>query len=467
MINATKSILRTCVVLCAVAISAARAQDADQPAQGRKPGTQKKAVAGAQPDAETKTGKKKPAETKDAGRQPDEKQAEGIKRLDGPTMIRRLQARTDIKVEKTPLKDVLAELSKKHDVVIQFDEPALKKAGLTRNVPVTASIRNFTLNAALNHILKDLKLHHVHQEGVIVVTSAEPAAEADLGEGGKAHAARRAAEGQMRAAMAQRAAAARAQPGMNAALGVEANPDPEAVAAAIATLEKQFTRQFRAAMRTELNFVQSVCDPTEEQMAELRENLEKYRTDVIKKYSEVQKRLARQRQQAGNNPYPEVHKLVRQTIERSVKNWSPEQAARFEAEVEQRAADRKRAAVRNLVARLDHDLTLSAEQREKISESLLSNWNANWVQQFEIFLQQGNQFLPKLPPPLITPHLNPTQKTIWMRNQENQGNQNVIFRGGILGGGFLGMLGADDAAADEDDADEPAQDKADEPKAEP
>src|SRR5262245_42032952 len=62
------------------------------------------------------------------------------KRLDARAMIRKLQARTDVRADKTPLKQIVAQLSKQHDVVIQLDEAALKKAGVEPDEPLTATI---------------------------------------------------------------------------------------------------------------------------------------------------------------------------------------------------------------------------------------------------------------------------------------------------------------------------------------
>ena len=95
------------------------------------------------------------------------------RKADAKTIYRKFQARTDIQADKTPLKDLVAQLSKRHGIPIRLDEPAFKKAGIALDVPVTASIKNFTLNAALQHVLKDLKLHHIVKDGVVLVTTGE------------------------------------------------------------------------------------------------------------------------------------------------------------------------------------------------------------------------------------------------------------------------------------------------------
>ncbi len=379
-----------------------------------------------------------------------EKKADVVEKADAKTIFRKLQARTDIKADKTPLKDVVAQLSKRHGIPIRLDEATLKQAGITVNVPVTASIKNFTLNAALNQVLKDLKLHHVVKDGAIVVTAGDVPVRVEEDE----------------PAIVNRPVPV-AAPRMVRAVPIApagVNFDAVAAVADVAAMEKQFTLKFRAALRNELSFVESVCEPTKEQMDQIREVIEKYRTDLVKKYGDVEKRPARngQRQMVA---FPDPRRMVRESVARTVKtNLSGEQVARFENEIENRNADRSRAAIHTLVARLDQDLTLSGEQREKLSESLSSNLNAPWLQQFEMLLAQGNLVVPNNIKKPVESVLNATQKTIWRRSQENnnQGNQ-VIFNGGIgigfVGGmGIVDMIGDDDGQAD--DADEAEDDDA-------
>jgi hypothetical protein len=365
-------------------------------------------------------------------------------KADAKAIYRKFQARTDIQADKTPLKEVVARLSKRHGIPIRLDEPAFKKAGIALDVPVTASIKNFTLNAALNHVLKDLKLHHVVKDGVILVTTGAEAVQAEE------------EVDVVKPVPLPAAKAVRVMGAPGAGMVLEAAPDP----AAIAALEKQFTRQFRAALRRELNFVAAVCEPTEEQLEGIRDVLEKYRGDIVKKYSDVQKQKkgagAQRRAPAG---FPDPRKMVRDSVTRTVRtNLTAQQSARFDKEVESRNADRSRAAIHALVARLDQDLTLSAEQRDKLSHSLASNLNAIWLQQFEATLQQGNLIVPNsIPPKLVEPLLNGTQKTIWRRNQSNNNNPNQVnvnlWGGGIGGAVFIDLV--DDAA------DEPENDGAD------
>src|SRR5262249_2437275 len=178
------------------------------------------------PDSQKKAdGEKKAEETKAA----EDKKPEGVKPLDRKAMIRKLADPAEIRADKTPLKDVLAKLSKQHNVPIQIDDAALKNAGVATDVPITATIKNLTLRAALTQLMKDLKLRHTAKDGVIVVTADVEVQ--DLAKVGKAHVERKAEEVQERAERVA-AAAAPARPGMVI--------DPAQAAADIDELQKQF-----------------------------------------------------------------------------------------------------------------------------------------------------------------------------------------------------------------------------------
>ncbi len=85
-----------------------------------------------------------------------------------------MRARTDLKVEKLPLEDVVKKLADFHEVPIRLDQEALKKANVAIDAPVTVAIENYTLSAALKHILKDFGLYFAVVDGAIVITNTPP-----------------------------------------------------------------------------------------------------------------------------------------------------------------------------------------------------------------------------------------------------------------------------------------------------
>jgi hypothetical protein len=81
----------------------------------------------------------------------------------------------------------------------------------------------------------------------------------------------------------------------------------------------------------------------------------------------------------------------------------------------------------NLVAKIDKELILSPEQREKITKSLNDHWDKKWAPQVEMFMH-GMDMWPNVPDQWIRPHLTATQQVAWGRIGRNQGNH---FFGGM------------------------------------
>ena len=96
-----------------------------------------------------------------------------------------------------------------------------------------------------------------------------------------------------------------------------------------------------------------------------------------------------------------------------------------------RGEARKRVALLNLVAKIDKDMVLSKDQREKITESLKKNWKSGWDQSLEMFMH-GDEYVPRPPDDVVLPFLNETQKQAW--RDSNNNNQNGFWGWGGWGG---------------------------------
>ena len=218
------------------------------------------------------------------------------------------------------------------------------------------------------------------------------------------------------------------RPAVAKAIAVEAAEvlvDVQAAGVAIAggdPLEQQFLQQFRQLAKTELNFVRAVCQPTVEQSKKIKAASDAGLKTAVKKFAEIQKKL-QQGIRAGEQPqWPDPRQLMADTLLKSVKeSMSEEQAKKYEAELAKRAAARKRAALLNLVARLDKDLVLTADQRGKLTEAINSNWKDSWCHQLEVFMY-GDTYMPVVPDAHILPVLTEKQKKIWngVPKQQNQ-----------------------------------------------
>lgn len=185
-------------------------------------------------------------------------------------------------------------------------------------------------------------------------------------------------------------------------------------------IEQQFAGQFRMLLKTELHFVRTICEPNAEQFKTIKGAGEVSMKDAVKKFADVQKKM-QQGIRAGQEPsWPDPRNLIADGLAKSVETTLPaEKSKRYREELDKRLAARKRVALLNLVARLDKDLVLTAEQRQKLSASLAEKWKDAWASQLEVFLY-GDQFMPLLPDDQIIPILNDKQKEVWQSTPKNQ-----------------------------------------------
>jgi hypothetical protein len=189
----------------------------------------------------------------------------------------------------------------------------------------------------------------------------------------------------------------------------------------------QMMMQLRPIIRAEFHVIRAACRPTPEQRKAIAEAAEQILRDTTKKYVEAMRRPMTMAQRAANDP----RRLIEHGLVEALKSRLPaDQAARYQDELKKRAAAHRRVALRNLVARLDHDMLLSPGQRDKISESLAAHWDDSWAQSTEM-LMNDNNYLPLIPDRDVAPFLNESQVKIWKTIPKYQG----FFGGfGIMGG---------------------------------
>jgi len=190
---------------------------------------------------------------------------------------------------------------------------------------------------------------------------------------------------------------------------LEENPDPN-----VANLERQYLPQFQRLLKPEVAFIRRVCQPNEEQHSQIVKSADQRLRLAVREYAIAQNNMRRPRVIGFRaRSMPDPRKLVQQQLAKLVKlKLSAEQAKAYQQECDKRNAHRKHATVLSLVAKLDQELVLTAEQRGKLIESLSSNWEDGWLQSLQI-LVHNHQYLPNLPDSDVVPFLNETQKTIW------------------------------------------------------
>ncbi len=241
----------------------------------------------------------------------------------------------------------------------------------------------------------------------------------------------------------------------------EAAPAEEEVDPNIAQFIQQYQQQFQQLVKGELFFVRTICRPTKEQYQRIAATGDQAVKETVKAFAETQKKMMRGMMVAGQqSTFPDPRKIIGEALAKSVKaNLSAEQAARYQDELDKRAANRKRVALLNVVARLDQDLVLTAQQREKLATALEAKWDDSWGQ-LELF-QYGDQFQPNIPDNLVIPVLTETQQGVWRGANRNRG----VFWGGA-GLGFMHGVQFEEAWEEPAQAAEPAKpnEKPEEPK---
>jgi hypothetical protein len=193
---------------------------------------------------------------------------------------------------------------------------------------------------------------------------------------------------------------------------------------------QQFVQQLRPVARTEYYFIRNVCELTKDQRKRVAREGERALLPAATRLAEEQQKMMRGGFRPGMQQ-PDPQRMLEEVLSKSVSPLlTPAQAARYKDELQKRAASRRRVALDNFVAKLDQDLVLDSEQREKIGASLSSHWDDGWCQSFQVLMNLDN-FFPSIPDKLITPFLTEHQKAAWQRIPRNS---NVFF-----GIGFGGM----------------------------
>lgn len=86
---------------------------------------------------------------------------------------------TGLEFTDTSLNEVLNELQERYAIPIHLDRPALEELGVNIDEPVTVSLRDISLQAALRLMLEQLQLTYIIENEVLLVTSRD-AAEKEL-----------------------------------------------------------------------------------------------------------------------------------------------------------------------------------------------------------------------------------------------------------------------------------------------
>ena len=172
---------------------------------------------------------------------------------------------------------------------------------------------------------------------------------------------------------------------------------------------QQFVQQFRPVLSAELAFVRLICDDLSvEQRARIKAAGEAALKDAAERQAKMQ--MQQQAQLAAKlAPVATIRDGLGEALQATL---TTEQFERYSAEAAQRAATRKRAAIDCAIARLDATLCLTADQREKLIDSIAAQWQDDWESWLNLNIY-GNQYTPMIPDQLVVSHLNAEQKAVW------------------------------------------------------
>jgi len=323
-------------------------------------------------------------------------------------VLRTLRSKAEFKVEIMSLADFTRFLSKRFKIPFKLDHSGLQRANVQPDVPISAEIEDMPLSAALRQILGRLNLTYRVVNGVVLITHRlpEPAARRL---GGRV--------------ILHNGEVVMIQKGLQ---GQGVQP-----------LKQQALQLLRPVIQTELVFVQRICKPTKDQSRQMKDDLE----SCVKEDANELFALLRGRAGRAGNELGSARLMLEERLATFVeKHLSKEQAARYRRELQSRDANEREACALRLVAILDHELCLSARQREAIRVALLEKWDETWTQALENGAFQGNAFIPFIPDALIESNLDAAQIDIW-ENIPKAANVNWGFRGN--GVGWFGMPVAD------------------------
>jgi hypothetical protein len=188
-------------------------------------------------------------------------------------------------------------------------------------------------------------------------------------------------------------------------------------------IDQQWGPQFRQIHKAELHFMRLVCQPTKQQFEKIAAESQPALKSAIRKFGE---NMQHGRAMRGTEP----RALITEALSKSVRTvLSPEQATRYQKELDQRAAAQKRVSLQNLTARVDGVLLLQTEQRVKLGRVLESKWSDSW-NNTQMFMN-GGEYFPRMPDAEILPILTETQKAVWRKVQKNVGFGFDVGGGGL------------------------------------
>lgn len=182
--------------------------------------------------------------------------------------------------------------------------------------------------------------------------------------------------------------------------------------------------QLRPLMNIELGFLKRVCDPTDEQkrkIAAAAEECLQGMNDIVgaKRNNPFGGDLgggggavvvmAANGQQLNENPFTRIRRDLREAVRPLL---SEQQFEEYVTEAEKRERFQREAVVGITIELIDRHLVLSDDQRAKVMERLLENWQGAENLAIETYVHNP-QYVPPVPEALVQRELNDAQLRVW------------------------------------------------------
>jgi hypothetical protein len=194
-------------------------------------------------------------------------------------------------------------------------------------------------------------------------------------------------------------------------------------------------QEYRALLRTELQFCRNACDLTDNQCQQIARRA----GPIVEGAADWAAKLELKPAQRGGiwlntDPAPpNAIKLTRDILLKIMKEHTTlAQQIRYRAELAKRLAHQRLAARDMLIARIDRILILSSDQRAKLSRVLDANWDDEWGAIVNIQHDDGSPF-PVIPYRLILPILHPNQQRVWKRCDQQAVDATDYYKAAVLG----------------------------------
>lgn len=175
--------------------------------------------------------------------------------------------------------------------------------------------------------------------------------------------------------------------------------------------------ELRPFYRYELMHVRAACGLSKEQFREIRPEADAAYERAI---ARVDAARAASPRSAGDDE-PDYQEAIRQAVHSVARRHvSRERWDALQADLRRRRASRREAGVELLVAVIDRELLLSAEQRREIAGSIAGHWEDRFLDPLEVAFNDQSR-CPKIPDELVAPFLSPDQREAWRRLPRLQG----------------------------------------------